>query len=150
MGGGCRSSHHRPYRWRRYNQRQWQALPVIGARYMLPEISEGSFFTALVRYAVSFAGDASARNISNLQMAPTLNINLPDHWFLTLYPTPDIRINYGDPITGQRGRLFLPLDLMAGRIVAKDVTVSLEISFPIIKDYPVYDFKTVARLNVNF
>ena len=29
---------------------KWQAMPIIGARAMLPELSEGSFFTALLRY----------------------------------------------------------------------------------------------------
>jgi hypothetical protein len=129
---------------------KWQALPIIGARAMLPELSEGSFFTGLFRYDVSFAGDPSKRNISNLQLAPTLNVNLPERWFVTFYPNPDIRINYGDPVTGQTGRLFLPMDVLFGRDLTKTVTVSLEIGIPIIKDYPVYDFKTVTRLNVKF
>jgi len=129
---------------------KWQALPIIGARAMLPELSEGSFFTGLFRYDVSFAGDPSKKNISNLQIAPTLNIMLPQHWFLTFYPDPDIRINFGDPVTGQIGRLFLPIDVMIGRDLTKNLTLSLEISAPIIKDYPVYDFKAVTRLNVKF
>src|SRR5262249_11169342 len=58
----------------------------------------------------SFAGDPTKKNISNLQLWPMLNINLPDHWFFTLYPSADIRVNYGDPVTGQTGRLFLPFD----------------------------------------
>ena len=129
----------------------WQALPMAGARYMLPEISPGSFFTGLVRYAVSFAAAVpGSRNVSNLQFAPTLNVALPSQWFVTFYPSPDIRINYGDPITGQTGRLFLPLDLMVGRNVTKDTTLSLEVSAPMVNQYPVYDFKTVARLNVKF
>jgi Putative MetA-pathway of phenol degradation len=129
---------------------RWQALPIVGARYMLLELGADSYFTGLVRYDVSFAGDPSKRNISNLQLAPTLNIDLPRRWFVTFYPNPDIRLNFGDPITGQTGRLFLPFDFMVGRTVMKDVTVSLEIGVPMIRDYPVYDFKTVARLNVKF
>ena len=129
---------------------KWQALPIVGARYMLPESGEGSFFTGLARYDVSFAGDPSKRNISNLQIAPTLNIMLPNHWFLTFYPDPDIRINYGAPITGQTGRLFLPMDVLVGRDLTKAITMSLEIGVPMIKDYPVYDFKTVTRLNIKY
>jgi hypothetical protein len=129
---------------------KWRALPIVGARYMLPELSEGSFFAGLVRYDVSFAGDPSTRNVSNLQIAPTLNIALPDRWFVTFYPNPDIRINYGDPITGQTGRLFLPMDLLVGRDLTQTITLSLEIGVPMIRDYPVYDFKTVTRLNVKF
>ncbi len=129
----------------------WQALPIVGARYMLPEISEGSFFTGLFRYDVSFAkAMPSARNVSNLQFAPTLNVSLPERWFVTFYPDPDIRYNFGDPITGQTGRIFLPADLMVGREITKTFTASVEVSVPIIKDYPVYDFKTVVRLNTKF
>jgi hypothetical protein len=54
-----------------------------------------------------------------------LNIALPNNWFLTLYPNPDIRINFGDPITGQTGRLFLPVDFMVGRTLTRDITLSL-------------------------
>jgi hypothetical protein len=129
----------------------WQALPMVGVRYMLPEISPGSFFTGLLRYAVSFASAVpGARNVSNLQLAPTLNVALPSQWFVTFYPSPDIRLNYGDPLTGQTGRLFLPFDFMLGRNVTKDTTISLEVSAPMVNQYPVYDFKTVARLNVKF
>jgi hypothetical protein len=123
---------------------------MIGARYMLPEISEGSFFTGLVRYDFSIAGNPSAKYIGNLQFAPTLNINLPGPWFVTFYPSPDIRINFGDPVAGQTGRLFLPFDVLVGRNVTKDMVVSLEVSAPMVDQYPVYYFKTVARLNIRF
>ncbi len=129
---------------------KWQALPLAGFRYMLPEVSSGSYFIALARYDVSFAGDPTKRNISNLQLAPEFNIALPNHWFFTFYPNPDIRINYGDAITGQTGRLFLPLDVMLGRNLTKDIIASIEVSVPIIKDYPVYNFKTEARFNLKF
>jgi Putative MetA-pathway of phenol degradation len=129
---------------------KWRALPVAGARYSLPEWSEGSYAEALLRYDVSFAGDPSRRNVSNLQLAPMLNVNLPERWFFTLYPNTEIRINYGDPVPGQTGRLFLPVDFMIGRNVLKDVTLSLEVSVPVIKDYPVYNFRTVSRINMKF
>jgi hypothetical protein len=129
----------------------WQAMPIVGARYMLPEISQGSFFTGLFRYAVSFATAVpGARNVSNLQFASTLNVALPSQWFVTFYPSPDIRYNFGDPITGQTGRLFLPFDFMVGRNVTKTTTISLEVSAPMVNEYPVYYFKTVVRLNWKF
>ena len=129
---------------------KWQSMPIAGVRYMLPELSQGSFFLALFRYDVSFAGDQTKKNISNLQFAPELNINLPDRWFITFYPSTDIRINDGDPISGQTGRLFLPADVMIGHNLTKDVVMSLEVGVPIIKDYPVYNFKTHIRFNVKF
>ena len=100
----------------------------------------------LLPLAASLAGGECSAS----QIAPTLNINLPQHWFVTFYPNPDIRINYGDPITGQNGRLFLPMDFMIGRDLTKTITMSLEIGVPLIRDYPVYDFKAVTRLNMKF
>jgi hypothetical protein len=47
------------------------------------------------RYDLSVAGDPSAKALSNLQIAPTLNLNLPNRWFFTFYPNPDIRVNFG-------------------------------------------------------
>jgi hypothetical protein len=71
-----------------------------------------------------------------------LNISLPDRWFFTLYPSADIRVNYGDPVTGQTGRLFLPFDFSLGRSLSKNFTISLEVGVPIIKDYQ----STISRL----
>jgi hypothetical protein len=103
-----------------------------------------------VRYDVSFAGDPTSKNISNLQFAPTFNLGLPDRWFLSFYPSADIRINLGDPITGQTGRLFLPFDARIGRQLSDNVTLSFELGVPLIRDYPVYNLKTQVRLNVTY
>ena len=129
---------------------KWQIMPIMGFRYGLPELSSGSYFEPFARYDVSFAGDPSKRNISNLQLAPFLNLGLPEHWFVALYPSADIRINFGDPVTGQTGRLFLPFDARVGRNLTDHIALSLEIGVPIIKDYPVYNFKAEVRLNVTY
>ena len=129
---------------------KWQIMPGAGFRYALWEINSSSYFEPVVRYDVSFAGDPTRRNISNLQFAPTFNLGLPDHWFITFYPSPDIRINYGDPVTGQTGRLFLPFDARIGRQLSKNTALSFELGVPIIRDYPVYNLKTQVRLNVTY
>jgi hypothetical protein len=59
-------------------------------------------------------------------------------------------VNFGDPVTGQTGRLFLPFDFAVGRELTRNFVASLEVSVPIINDYPVYDFKTEARLNLSY
>lgn len=128
----------------------WQIMPIVAARYALPELSSGSYFEPLVRYNVSFGGDPTKKFISNLQLAPELNLSLPDRWFLTLYPDPDIRWNFGAPVTGQTGRLFLPFDASIGKTFNKYFVASLELAAPIIKEYPVYNFKTALRLNFKF
>jgi hypothetical protein len=129
---------------------KWQLMPIIGARYALPEISASSYFGPLLRYDVSVAGDPTRRNIRTLQFAPTLNIGLPDGWSVTLYPDTDIRINYGDPVAGQTGRWFVPFDLRVTKKLTSEIAMSLEAGVPIINDYPVYNFKTQLRLNVTY
>ena len=129
---------------------KWQVMPVVGARYGLWEINSSSYFEPTFRYDVSFAGDPTRRNISNLQIGPTVNIGLPDQWYVSFYPSNDIRINFGDPITGQTGRLFLPFDFRVGRKLDGGAALSFELGVPIIKDYPVYNIKTQVRFNQTF
>jgi Putative MetA-pathway of phenol degradation len=124
---------------------KWQIMPGFGVRYLIPEWGPDSYFVPAVRYAMSFAGEPSARRISEPQIAPTLNIDLPGRWFLTFYPSYDIRINFGAPKAGQTGRLFL-----AGVKLTENLEISLEVGVPIIKEYPVYNFKTEARVRVTF
>lgn len=128
---------------------RWQFMPGFGVRYSFLETSD-TYFVPTIRYAMSFSGDPARRNISQPEIAPTLNIALPEHWFFTFYPSNDIRINFGDPVPGQTGRLFLPFDVAVGRNIGERLTVSLEASVPIIKDYPVYDFKTELRVGMKF
>jgi hypothetical protein len=129
---------------------KWQIMPIVGARYGLWEINSSSYFEPIIRYDASFAGDPTRRTISNLQFAPTFNLGLPDRWFITFYPSADIRINLGDPITGQTGRLFFPFDVRIGRKLSDNAALSFEIGVPIIKDYPVYNIKTQVRLNIAY
>jgi len=129
---------------------KWQIMPGFGVRYSLTELGSNSYFVPQMRYAVSFAGEASKRNISEPQIAPTLNLDLPDRWFLTLYPSNDIRINYGDPVPGQTGRLFLPADFAIGHHLSDKALMSLEIGVPVIKEYPVYDFKAEFRVVIKY
>jgi hypothetical protein len=129
---------------------KWQIMPIAGFRYGLSEISSGTYFEPYARYDVSFAGDPTKRNISNLQLAPLFTLGLPETWVISFYPSADIRVNFGDPVTGQTGRLFLPFDARVGRKLNDHTALSFEVGVPIIKDYPVYNFKAEVRLNVTF
>ena len=125
----------------------WDVRPLFAVRTMLPEITEGSFFVPLFRYAQTFARSyPNSRAASNLQISPQLKIDLPDTWFVTLFPSPDVRWNFGAKPSGQTGRLFLPFDISSGRNFGNLLT-SLEVSVPMVKDYPVYHFKIEARLS---
>ena len=117
---------------------------------MLPEISPGSYFAPQVRYGIDFEGNDDGRMLRQLRIAPTLNINLPHSLFFTLYPSPDIRLNYGTPVWNQTGRFFLPLNFMVGWKPTKHTVISAEFGIPVIKDFPVYTFKTQLRVGYLF
>jgi Putative MetA-pathway of phenol degradation len=129
---------------------KWQIMPIVATRYSMPDVGSGLYVEPLLRYDVSFAGNASRKSISNLQFAPTVNFSFPDGWFFALYPEPDIRWNFGPAVTGQTGRLFLPFDARVGHQFTKTLTVSLEVGVPIIDQYPVYNFKTELRVDMKF
>jgi hypothetical protein len=96
-------------------------------------------------YAFDYAGDEARHHISVLQLQPALNIHLPQAWFVELYPSPDIRINFLD-----HNKLFLPLDVLVGKLVTPKFIASLEVSAPIVKDYDLYHFKLEARIGFFF
>jgi hypothetical protein len=135
--------------------RQYNLLPTFVARWMLPEISAGSFFAPIGRYNFDVAGPTNRRHVSELQFSPTINISLPDSWFVTLFPGTsgsDIRYNLGQRRPGDKGRLFLPVDFMVGKMLGPSTVTSVEIGIPIINDYRTsallgtYDFKLEARI----
>jgi hypothetical protein len=128
----------------------WEQVTGFVVRAMLPEISPGSYFAPQVRYGIDFEGNDDGRMLRQLRIAPTLNINLPHNLFFTLYPSPDIRLNYGTPVWNQTGRLFLPLNFLIGWKPTDHTVVSAEFGIPIIRDFPVYTFKTQLRIGYLF
>jgi hypothetical protein len=128
----------------------WEQVTGFVVRAMLPEISPGSYFAPQVRYGIDFEGNDDGRMLRQLRIAPTLNINLPHSLFFTLYPSPDIRLNYGAPVWNQTGRLFLPLNFMVGWKPTEHTVISAEFGVPIIRDFPVYTFKTQLRVGYLF
>ena len=128
----------------------WEQVTGFVVRAMLPEISAGSYFAPQVRYGIDFEGNDDGRMLRQLRIAPTLNINLPHNLFFTLYPSPDIRLNYGAQVQNQTGRLFLPLNFIVGWKLTEHIVISAEFGIPIIKDFPVYTFKTQLRLGYLF
>jgi hypothetical protein len=128
----------------------WEEVTGAVVRVMLPEISQGSYFAPQVRYGVDFAGNDEGPMLRQLRLMPTFNINLPHDLFFTLFPSPDIRWNYGTPVYGQTGRFFLPLNFMVGWKPTPHTIISAEFGVPIIKDFPVYTFKTQLRVGYLF
>ena len=102
----------------------------------------------LLRAEILYAFDVGDPDSGELQLQPTLNVELPHGLFLNLFPSSDIRINLGTPKGS--GRLFFPFDALVGVMVTPSLVTSLEASLPIVKDYPVYDFKLEAKVSYFF
>ena len=122
-----------------------QLGPIGGVRYSLPEISEGSFVELVVRYARDVGGQPGRSHINRLRWSPTYNVNLPQKWFITFFPSQDVEINFGD-----NNKWFFPMDFLVGKHLSSRTLISLEASVPLIKQYDAYHFKLQARLAFTF
>lgn len=124
---------------------KYRLVPIVGARYKVPEVSRGSFLQLVVRYDFDVGGDAQRSHVNRLRFSPTFNLALPQHWFVTLFPSQDIVLN---TIGGKRW--FVPADFLVGRNLTERVVASVEISVPVVKEFTLYDFKLEARLSYSF
>jgi Putative MetA-pathway of phenol degradation len=61
---------------------KWQIMPGFGVRYAFLEIGPDTYFVPVLRWALSFSGNPAKPTINQPQIAPTLNIGLPQHWFV--------------------------------------------------------------------
>ena len=122
-----------------------QLGPIGGVRRLLPEISAGSFAQLVVRYDCDVGGDSKRSHISRLQWSPTVNVALPRNWFVTLFPSQDIAVNFLDG-----NKWFFPFDFLIGKHLSRRTLASLEISVPVVKDYDSYQFKLEARISYFF
>ena len=124
-------------------------LAVGGAvRAMLPEISPDSFVLPQLVYVWDAAGDRDRAHVSELRLQPTLQWAPTPTLFFELFPAGDIVVNLTDP--ARRGRLFFPFNALAGILLTPKVVTTLEVGVPIVKDYPLYDFKLQATVGYFF
>ena len=116
---------------------------VVRAR--LPEISPGNYFAPQVRYGIDLesnddgrmsGGCASRRRSTSPRAQPVLHA----------LPQP----GHSTPVRNLTGRLFLPLNFTVGWRPTEHTVISIEFGVPIIKDFPVYTFKTQLRVGYLF
>ncbi len=117
-------------------------------RAMLSELSADSFVAPQLVYAFDAGGSRDRGPVSQLRIQPTFHWALPRNLFMELFPSGDIVVNLDAP--DERGRWFLPLNALAGILVTPKLVTTLEVGIPLVKDYPVYDFKLVATVGYFF
>jgi hypothetical protein len=124
---------------------RWRMLPTVGYRYSLPEISKDTYLQFVARYSFDFAGDNSRNHTSELQMAPSFNVGLPNKWYVTFFPSTDVRYNF------IRREWFVPFDFEIGKQWTPTLMTGLEIGFPLFETaHPVYKFKIEAHVGFRF
>jgi hypothetical protein len=137
---------------------KYQVAPLIGGKKKLPQISKGSFFMVACRYFWDYAdynsGGKARDDISELAIQPVLYVNTKEWgWpidFVNFWATEEIRINFQGTGSKGRGDMFVPFDVMLGKMLNKKTVVSVEFATPIINDYDLYDWITEFRLGFFF
>ncbi|MFY9986729.1 MAG: transporter [Chthoniobacterales bacterium] len=119
--------------------------PIGGVRYSLLEISQGSFVELVTGYDCDTGGQRGRSHISRIRWSPTLNINLPQKWFVTFFPSQDVAVNFLDG-----GKWFFPFDFLIGKRLSSRMVVTLETGVPIVKNYNLYEFALRTRFSFTF
>ena len=97
-----------------FGAEQYQWAPSLSLNYRVPDLGYGLTFHPLARYFMSYhANSAGAAKIRKLELYPTVTFDLPDQWFIALYPENPIEYN---EITGQ---WFVPFEAMVGKDIAE-------------------------------
>ena len=126
---------------------KYQALPILGFRESLPEISNGSFFVPFARYDTAYAGNSDRRDIKKLEFGPTLNLMLPERMFFILYSSPEIVYDLNQKAW------HVPMNFMVGKMFTKTIVGSAEFFIPMFegRNYATpYNFKMEARVGYFF
>lgn len=131
-------------------QGKYQVGPLVGVRYMIPEISAGSFFLTQLIYQNSIASrnrNKGRPNINQLNIQPKINVNLPKAWFFTFFASENIEINFADG-----DKLFVPFDIMVGKKFGEKAVVSLEYSRELFHDegFEPYEWQLEGRIGYHF
>jgi hypothetical protein len=122
---------------------KYQLAPTVGGLYYPPGLPKGSFLGGLLRYQFDVGGDDDRREIDQLVIQPILNLNLPDRWFVTL--APEMRMN-----CRQDNDWFIPFDLTVGKMITKNIVLSVEYKQAIVNDFDMFDWELEFRIGFFF
>ncbi|MFO1035663.1 MAG: hypothetical protein U1E45_02350 [Geminicoccaceae bacterium] len=129
---------------------KYQMGPAAAFRLDLPEISQGTYLLPQAIYLNSVASrqqNSSRTDINQLLFQPTLNISLPQDWFVSFYADNQIEFNFeGD------GGTFVPLDIMLGHTFFDRLVVSVDYSRSLYhtQDFEPYQWQIEGRVGYLF
>jgi hypothetical protein len=79
-----------------------------------------------------------------MQLAPIINLQLPDHGYVTFWSSADITYDF------RSLDWFVPVDVTIGKKLSPGVVTSLEVEVPVIRDLDLYRFKVEFRVGFFF
>ncbi len=136
---------------------KYLVAPLIGAKWNMPQISEGSWFTPVFRYFFNYADHGAGKyrdDVGELAIQPQVYINTKAwDWpvdFVHFWGGKDIRINFENGSTKHSGDVFIPFDVLVGKMINKSTVVSVEFATPLINDYDLYDWMIEFRIGFFF
>ena len=137
---------------------KYQVAPLVAAKWKLPYLSTGSFVSPILRYNLSYADlNEAGKNrddINEFNIRPYLYVNTKKwNWpidFVNLWADQDIVINFKNTDSKDRGDLFLPFDIMFGKMLNKNTVLSVDFAAPIVNDYDLYDWLIEFRIGFFF
>lgn len=138
---------------------QYVAAPLAAVKFDMPQISEGSFLILVYRHFFDYAnysGGDMRDDIHEIAISPTLHISTRDtdlpFDFVDFWSGNDIRINLENGSAKDRGDVFIPFDIMFGKMINKSTVASIEFATPIYHsdDYDLYDWKVEFRIGFFF
>ncbi len=138
---------------------QYVAAPLAAVKFDMPQISEGSFLILVYRHFFDYAnysGGDMRDDIHEIAISPTLHISTRDtdlpFDFVDFWSGNDIRINLENGSAKDRGDVFIPFDIMFGKMINKSTVASIEFATPIYHsdDYDLYDWRLEFRIGFFF
>ncbi len=138
---------------------QYVAAPLAGFKFDMPQISEGSFLVLVYRHFFNYAdysGGDMRDDMHEIAISPTLHISTRDtdlpFDFIDFWGGNDIRINLENGTAKSRGDVFIPFDIIVGKMINKSTVASINFATPIYHsdDYDLYDWKLEFRIGFFF
>ncbi|MHC4573812.1 MAG: hypothetical protein ACYS76_06725 [Planctomycetota bacterium] len=143
-----------------FGTEKYVVAPLAGFKWDLNDWTPGSFFTLVGLYYMDYAdysGGDKRDDISELAIRPVIHYMVPKEWgmpfdFVDFWSLEEIKFNFESGTNKSSGDVFIPFDILFGKMLNKKTVVSVEFAAPIYKDsgYDFYDWKLGARIGFFF
>ncbi len=140
---------------------QYIVKPIFAAKFDLSEkYGKGAFILPIFGYLTDYANYSDGKerdNLGEFTFQPSIYLPVPKDSglpfdFINFWANNDIRINVEDGQTKRSGDVFIPFDVMFGKMLNKNTIASLDFATPLYKSdgYDLYDWTIQFRIGFFF